>query len=90
MYDFFAWVLVGGAIGWVASLIGGSSTQSGRMLDVLVGVAGAFFAGLILSPVFGISAVSQSGFSFPALGVALVGAIILLGVTNLFRPSTVV
>jgi uncharacterized membrane protein YeaQ/YmgE (transglycosylase-associated protein family) len=59
--------------------------QQGMLMDIVVGVLGAFIAGLVLTPLFGISTINQNNFSFPALMVSLLGAIILLAVVGLFR-----
>jgi len=82
MVNFIVWLIVGGIIGWVASMI--MRTREGLLLNIIVGIVGAFIAGLVLTPFFGISTINQNNFSFPALMVSLLGAIILLAVVNLF------
>jgi uncharacterized membrane protein YeaQ/YmgE (transglycosylase-associated protein family) len=82
--NFITWLIVGGLIGWVASMIMGTNAQQGIILNVVVGIVGAFLAGFLLTPYFGISTINQNNFSLPALLVSLVGAIILLAVVNLF------
>ena len=82
--NFIIWLIVGGLVGWVASIIMGTNRQQGILLNVIVGIVGAFLAGLVLTPYFGISTINQSNFSFPALMVSLLGAIILLAVVSLF------
>jgi uncharacterized membrane protein YeaQ/YmgE (transglycosylase-associated protein family) len=71
-------------VGWVASIVMGTNRQQGILMNVIVGILGAFLAGIILTPYFGISTINQSNFSLPALLVSLVGAIILLAVVSLF------
>jgi uncharacterized membrane protein YeaQ/YmgE (transglycosylase-associated protein family) len=63
----------------------GTNAQQGLMLNVIVGIVGAFVAGWFLTPLFGISTINQTNFSFPALLLSLGGAIILLAVLNFFR-----
>lgn len=82
--NFIIWLIVGGLVGWVASIIMGTNRQQGILLNVIVGIVGAFLAGLVLTPYFGIGTINQSNFSFPALMVSLLGAIILLAVVSLF------
>jgi uncharacterized membrane protein YeaQ/YmgE (transglycosylase-associated protein family) len=82
------WLIVGGLIGWVASMIMGTDAQQGILLNIVVGVVGAFLGGVLLSPLFGIGTLNQGNFSFPALLISLVGAVILLAVVNLFRRRT--
>jgi len=89
MINFIVWLIVGAIIGWVASLIMHTDGQQGTLIDILVGVVGAFIAGLVLTPLFGISTINENNFSFPALLVSLLGAVILLAVVNLFRRGSV-
>jgi len=79
------WLVVGGLIGWVASLIMRTDAQQGVILNVVVGVVGAILGGWFLSPLFGISTINQSNFSIPGLLVSLLGAVILLAIVNLIR-----
>ena len=87
MLNFIIWIIVGGIIGWVAGLI--MHSNLGLLLDIVVGIVGAFLAGLLLSPLFGVNTINQGNFSLPALFVSLVGAIVLLAIVNLFRRGTV-
>jgi len=79
------WLIAGAVIGWLASRLMGTDGQQGLLLDIVVGVVGAFIAGWFLTPLFGISTINQSNFSLPALLVSLVGAIILLAAVRLVR-----
>jgi uncharacterized membrane protein YeaQ/YmgE (transglycosylase-associated protein family) len=78
-----------GLISWIASLITGTDAQQGILLNIIVGIIGAFLAGLFLTPLFGIGAINQSNFSLPSLLVSLLEAIILLAIVSLFRRGTV-
>jgi uncharacterized membrane protein YeaQ/YmgE (transglycosylase-associated protein family) len=89
MINFIVWLIVGAIIGWVASLIMHTDGQQGTLIDIVVGVVGAFLAGLVLTPLFGISTINENNFSFPALMVSLLGAVILLAVVNFFRRGGV-
>jgi uncharacterized membrane protein YeaQ/YmgE (transglycosylase-associated protein family) len=83
------WLIVGGLIGWVASMIMRTDAQQGILLNVVVGIVGAFLGGWFLSPLLGVSTINQSNFSIPGLAVSLVGAIVLLGIVNLARRGAV-
>jgi len=85
MINFIVWLIAGAIIGWLASRLMGTDRQQGLLLDIVVGVVGAFVAGWFLTPLFGISTINQNNFSLPALLVSLVGAILLLAVLRLFR-----
>jgi len=87
--NFLLWVIVGGIIGWIASMIMKTNAQQGILLNIVVGVVGAFLAGMVLSPLFGTGTINQSNFSLPSLFVSLGGAVVLLAIVNLFRRGTV-
>jgi len=89
MINFLVWIILGGILGWIASLIMHTDAQQGLFLNIVVGIVGAFLAGMFLSPLFGISTINQNNFSIPSLLVSLLGVIILLGIVNLFRRGTV-
>ncbi len=86
--NFLIWLIVGGVIGWVASMLMKTNDQQGVILNVVVGIVGAMLAGLFITPLVGISTINQDNFSLPAMFVSLVGASILLGIVNLFRRSS--
>ena len=79
------WLVVGGIIGWIASLIMKTDAQQGLFLNVVVGVVGALLGGWLLSPLVGEGTVNQGDFSIGGLLVSLAGAIILLFLVNLIR-----
>ncbi|MBK6791120.1 MAG: GlsB/YeaQ/YmgE family stress response membrane protein [Anaerolineales bacterium] len=83
--NFIVWIIVGAVIGWVASIIMRTNNRQGLIADIIVGIVGAFVAGLFLSPLFNISTINEGNFSLPALLVSLGGAIILLAISKLFR-----
>jgi len=82
------WLVVGGLVGWVASLIMKTDAQQGMILNIVVGVVGALIGGWLLSPMVGAGTVNQGDFSLMGLLVSLAGAIILLFVVNLMRRGT--
>jgi uncharacterized membrane protein YeaQ/YmgE (transglycosylase-associated protein family) len=88
LVSLLVWLVVGGLIGWVASMIMGTDAQQGVLLNIVVGIAGAFLGGLLLSPLFGVGTLNQGNFSIPALLISLVGAVILLALSSLFRRRT--
>ena len=52
-------------------------------------IIGAFLAGLVLSPLFGIATINQNNFSLGGLLISLLGAVILLAIVNMFRRGAV-
>jgi uncharacterized membrane protein YeaQ/YmgE (transglycosylase-associated protein family) len=82
------WLIVGGLIGWLASLIMKTDAQQGVILNVAVGVVGALLGGWFLAPMLGTGTINSNDFSLASLGVSLLGAILLLAIVNLVRRST--
>jgi uncharacterized membrane protein YeaQ/YmgE (transglycosylase-associated protein family) len=85
---FLIWLIIGGVVGWLASLVMRTDGQQGILLNVIVGIVGAFLGGLIISPLVGVGTIN-SGISIGSVLVSLVGAIILLAIVNLFRRGRV-
>lgn len=79
------WLIVGGVVGWLASLIMRTDGQQGIFLNIVVGIVGAFVGGLLLSPLFGAGTINNSGLTMGTFLVSLGGAVILLALVNLFR-----
>lgn len=89
MINFIIWIILGGILGWLASLVMHTDASQGTLLNIIVGIVGAFVAGLVLTPLFGVPTINQNNFSVPAMAISLLGAVILLGIVNLFRRGTV-
>jgi uncharacterized membrane protein YeaQ/YmgE (transglycosylase-associated protein family) len=83
--NFLIWLIVGGVIGWLASLMMRTDGQQGLFLNVIVGIVGAMLGGWFLSPLVGVSTINQNNFSLPGLLVSFFGAVILLAIVNLLR-----
>jgi len=86
--NFIIWLVVGGLIGWVASMIMRTDGQQGIVLNVVVGIVGAMLGGWLISPMVGAGTINDGTFSIGALLVSLVGAVILLAIVNLFRRGS--
>lgn len=76
------WIIFGGLVGWVASLLMHTDGQQGIFLNVVVGVVGAVVGGWIMT-FFGQSGVS--GFNLYSFVVALIGAVVLIYVVKALR-----
>ncbi len=83
--NFIIWIVVGGLIGWIASIIMKTDGQQGLFLNVVVGLIGALIGGWLISPLVGAGTINAGAFNFGSLLVSLLGAIILLAVVNLLR-----
>lgn len=89
MINFIVWLIVGGILGWIASLIMRTDAQQGMFLNIVVGIIGAMLGGWLLAPLFGTGTINQNDFSISGLLVSLLGAVILLAIVNLFRRGSV-
>jgi uncharacterized membrane protein YeaQ/YmgE (transglycosylase-associated protein family) len=79
------WLIVGGIVGWLASLIMRTDSQQGILLNILVGIVGAAIAGLLI----GRGSINTDALDMTNILWSLVGAVILLGVVNLVRRGSV-
>lgn len=86
--NFIIWLVIGGLIGWLASMLMKTNDQQGMFLNVVVGVVGAMLAGWFISPLVGVGTINQDNFSLPGLVVSFVGAVALLAIVNLLRRGT--
>ena len=75
------WIILGGVAGWLASILTGRRKQSGCLTNIGVGIVGALIGGFIFN-FFG--GQGLSGLNLTSLLVAIVGAVVLLAVVNLF------
>lgn len=87
--NFIIWLIVGGVIGWLASMLMKTNDQQGMLLNVVVGGVGAMVAGWVVSPLVGVGTINQDNFSLPGMLVSFIGAVILLAIVNLFRRGAV-
>ena len=85
--NFLIWLLLGGLIGWAASIFMGTNGRQGIVLNVVAGIVGAVLGGWLLSGLFGSSTINQGDFSLSGLFVSLVGAVILLALVRLFAGT---
>jgi uncharacterized membrane protein YeaQ/YmgE (transglycosylase-associated protein family) len=83
--NFILWLIVGGIIGWIASMVMRTDAQQGIFLNIIVGIVGALLAGWLITPLVGGSTINEGNFSLSGLVISLVGAIVLLAIVNLFR-----
>jgi uncharacterized membrane protein YeaQ/YmgE (transglycosylase-associated protein family) len=87
--NFVIWLVVGGVIGWLASLIMRTDAQQGLILNVVVGIIGSLVGGWLIAPLLESETINQSDFSFRGLLASLIGAVLLLAIMNLVRRGRV-
>lgn len=78
------WLIVGGVIGWLASLIMRTDAQQGVFLNIIVGIVGAAIGGLI----FAGGNINNAPLTLGTFLVSLLGAVVLLGIVNLVRRGS--
>ena len=79
------WLIIGGVIGWIASMIMRTDAQQGIFLNIVVGIVGAFIGGLVLSG----GSINNAPLTLTSFLVSLLGAVVLLTIVNLVRRGSV-
>lgn len=82
-------LIVGGIIGWLASMVMRTDGQQGIFLNIVVGVIGALIAGVLVTPLIGGAPITSGAFDIMSLLASFLGAVILLAVVNLVRRGSV-
>ncbi len=80
------YLIAGALVGYVASRIMKTNSQQGLVLDIVVGVVGAFIAGYFVSPLLGVGTINDA-ITLPTLLVTLIGAVILLWIYKMVARS---
>ena len=78
------YLIAGAIVGYIASRIMRTNSQQGLLLDIVVGVVGAFLAGYFLSPLLGVGTINDA-ITIPTMLVTLLGAIIVIAIVHLLR-----
>jgi uncharacterized membrane protein YeaQ/YmgE (transglycosylase-associated protein family) len=78
MFGFFIWLVVGGIIGWLASVVMRTDAQQGILANIIIGVVGSYIGGMALGPLIGANALGR-------YAAAFAGAVVLIGAINLIK-----
>jgi uncharacterized membrane protein YeaQ/YmgE (transglycosylase-associated protein family) len=73
------YLIAGAVVGYIASRIMRTNSQQGLLLDIVVGVVGAFLAGYFISPLVGVGTINDA-ITLPTLLVTLLGSVVLLAI----------
>ena len=84
--DLLLWVVFGGIVGWIASMIMGTDAQQGLLGNIIVGVVGAVLGGFIMNA-FGQP--GATGFNFYSFFVSILGSVVLLWIYRAFTHRRV-
>ena len=82
-------IVVGGILGWLASIVMRTDAQQGLLLNIVVGIVGALLGGFLLAPLIGGASITTGAYDIKSLLVSFLGAVILLAIVNLFRRGRV-
>ena len=83
-----AWIIMGGIAGWIASMIMGTDAQQGILMNIIVGIVGAFIGGWL----WGLLTGDPEPFALFDIGswiTAIVGACVLLFLARMFMGRRV-
>ncbi len=78
------YLIAGAIVGYIASRIMRTNSQQGLLLDIVVGVIGAFIAGYFISPLLGVGTINDA-ITLPTMLVTLLGAVVLLWIVKTVR-----
>lgn len=81
------WLVIGGLVGWIASIIMGTNAQQGIILNIVVGIIGALIGGWLIGPLIGAGSINE-GISVMSIVVSLIGAVILLAILKLIQRGS--
>jgi uncharacterized membrane protein YeaQ/YmgE (transglycosylase-associated protein family) len=83
------WLVIGGVIGWLASIVMRTDGSQGIFLNIVVGIVGAFLGGWLIGPLLGAPSINSGVISIGSLLVSFLGAVVLLALVNLFTRRRV-
>ncbi len=83
------WLIIGGVIGWLASLVMRTDARQGIFLNIVVGIVGALLGGWLIAPFVGAGTINQGEISLGSLLVSFLGAVLLLAIVNLVTRKRV-
>ena len=83
------WLVIGGVIGWLASIVMRTDGSQGIFLNIVVGIVGSVLGGWFISPLLGAGTINSGDISLAGLLVSFLGAVILLAIVNLLTRRRV-
>ena len=83
------WLIIGGVVGWLASIVMKRDGSQGIILNIVVGIVGALLGGWLIGPMVGAPSINSGELSVGSLLVSFLGAVILLAIVNLISRRSV-
>jgi uncharacterized membrane protein YeaQ/YmgE (transglycosylase-associated protein family) len=83
-------LIIGGVIGWLASIIMRRDAQQGILLNIVVGIVGSILGSFLLGRFFGADGnILNSPLDGGTMIASLIGAVVLLAIVNLVTRRSV-
>lgn len=82
--NFLLWIIFGALAGWIASKILKTDAEQGALMNIILGIVGAFIGGFLFN-LFGAPGVT--GFNIYSLLVAVLGSVVVVWLASLLRRS---
>jgi len=82
------WLIIGGVVGWLASIVMRRDGSQGIILNIVVGIVGALLGGALIGPIVGAPSINSGVISIGSLLVSFLGAVILLALVNLISRKS--
>jgi uncharacterized membrane protein YeaQ/YmgE (transglycosylase-associated protein family) len=89
MMGIIVWLIVGGVVGWLASIVMRRDGSQGIILNIVVGIVGAMLGGWLIGPLVGAPSINSGVLSIGTFLVSFLGAVILLAIVNLISRNRV-
>jgi uncharacterized membrane protein YeaQ/YmgE (transglycosylase-associated protein family) len=83
------WLIIGGVVGWLASLVMRRDASQGIILNIVVGIVGSMLGAWLIGPLIGAPSINSGQISVASLLVSFLGAVILLAIVNLISRRSV-
>lgn len=83
--NILVWIIVGGIAGWLASIVMKTNYSQGLIMDIIVGIVGAFIGGWLLTAI-GVGG-AVTGINIGSILTAFIGAVVLLGLLRVIRRA---
>jgi uncharacterized membrane protein YeaQ/YmgE (transglycosylase-associated protein family) len=83
------WLIIGGVVGWLASIVMRRDGSQGIILNIVVGIVGALLGGWLIGPMVGAPSINSGELSVGSLLVSFLGAVVLLAIVNLISRRSI-
>lgn len=87
--EFIVAIVMGGIIGWLASMVMNRDASMGILMNVIVGCVGSVLGRFLLGSFIGGGQLRGDAFDPKTLLTAFIGAVVLLGVVNLVKRGRI-